>query len=192
LSAEGAAQMTRCVSVKIKGSPLSAELANRRAAIIGKWFERMLQMYPEATNGFLAQERDPFRNPIGHTLKEGLSALFDGLIKPVTVASLAPVLDGIVRIRAVQDFTAGQAVSFPFLLKQIVRAEFAPAAPQYLDELATLEAKIDELALLTFDIYMKCREQVFEIKANETRRGTFILERAHQKDRRITNQFNNK
>jgi hypothetical protein len=167
--------------VKFKELPLSAALANRRTAIITRWFERMLQMYPEATTGFLSQETDPFRNPLGQTLKEGLSALFDGLIQPVTVSSLAPVLDSIVRIRAVQDFTASQAVSFPFMLKQIIRMEFAHDALCYSDELAALEARIDELALLTFDLYMKCRERIFEIKANETKRGTFILERAHQK-----------
>jgi hypothetical protein len=171
--------------VKFKDLPLSEALANRRTAIITRWFERMLQMYPEATTGFLSQETDPFRNPLGHTLKEGLSSLFDGLIQPVTVSSLAPVLDSIVRIRAVQDFTAGQAVAFPFMLKQIIRMEFANDALRYSDDLAALDAKIDELALLAFELYMKCREQVFEIKANETKRGTFILERAQQKGIRV-------
>jgi hypothetical protein len=168
--------------VKFEDSPLLAELMNRRTAIVKRWFERMLQTYPESTTGFLSQERDPFRNPIGHTLKEGLAAMFDGLIQPADMASLAPVLDSIVRIRAVQDFTAGQAVSFPFMLKQIIRAEFAPDILRYSDELAALEARIDELALIAFDLYVKCREQVFEIKANETKRRTYILERAFQRD----------
>jgi hypothetical protein len=100
------------------------------------------------------------------------------------MASLAPVLDNIVRIRAIQDFTASQAVSFPFLLKQIIRAEFEPDALPYSEELAALEARIDELALLAFDLYVKCREQVFEIKANEIKRRAFILERAHPRDSR--------
>jgi hypothetical protein len=175
----------RRTAVKFEDSHLLAALANRRTAIVMRWFERMLQTYPEATTGFLSQERDPFRNPIGHALKEGLSTLFDGLIQSAAPASLAPVLDNIVRIRAVQDFTAGQAVSFPFQLKQIIRAELAPEALKYADELAALEARIDELVLLTFDLYVKCREQVFEVKANETKRRAFILERAHQRDSRI-------
>ena len=167
--------------MKIEVLPWSAALANRRNAVVKRWFERMLQSYPESTTGFLSQESDPFRNPVGHTLKEGLSALFDGLIQATEVTSLTPVLDSIVRIRAVQDFTASQAVSFPFLLKQILRAEFTDDASRYSDELAALEARIDELALLAFDLYMKCREQVFEIRANETKRRSFILERAQQR-----------
>jgi RsbT co-antagonist protein rsbRD N-terminal domain len=167
--------------VKIEVLPWSAALANRRNAVVKRWFERMLQSYPESMTGFLSHESDPFRNPVGHTLKEGLSALFDGLIQAPEVASLKPVLDGIVRVRAVQDFTASQAVSFPFLLKQILRAEFTDDSSRYSDELAALEARIDELALLAFDLYMECREQVFEIRANETKRRSFILERAHQR-----------
>ena len=93
--------------------PLSVALANRRNALIEKWLNRMLQAYPESATRFLAHEKDPFRNPIGNTLKHGLSELFDGLVRGAGVASLAPELESIVRIRAVQDFTAEQAVSFP-------------------------------------------------------------------------------
>jgi hypothetical protein len=156
-------------------------LENRRKAIVERWLERMLQTYPDSATRFLSQEKDPFRNPIGQTLKDGLSALFDGLIRGADVASLTSSLEDIVRIRAVQDFTPGQAVSFPFLLKQIIREEFEADASRYSKELAALEERIDATALLAFDCYMKCRERVFEVRANETRRSAFILERARQK-----------
>jgi hypothetical protein len=168
--------------VNVKGMPFSAALANHRSAVVKKWFERLLQTYPESTTRFLSQEKDSFRNPVGHTLHEGLSALFDGLIQPTDMASLTPVLDSIVRIRAVQDFTAGQALAFPFLLKQIIRAEFTADALRYSDELVAMEARIDELALLAFELFVKCREQVYGIKANEIKRRSFILERVHQKE----------
>ncbi len=166
--------------------PLSAALANRRGDIIQRWFERLIQTYPESTARFLSQEKDPFHNPVGHTLQQGLSTLFDGLIRSADVASLAPVLDSIVRIRAVQDFTAGQAIAFPFVLKQILRSEFAADSPRYFSEFAVLEARIDELALLAFDLFMKCREQICEIKVNEIKRRTFVPERAHQKAESIS------
>jgi hypothetical protein len=161
--------------------PLSTALAVHKDAIVKRWFERVLQTYPESTKKFLSEERDPFHNPVGHTLQEGLSGLFSGLIQSTDLASLTPVLDGIVRIRAVQDFTAGKAIAFLFLLKQIIRTEFAADVPRYSDELVALEARIDELALLAFDLFMRCREQVYEIKVNEIKRRSFILERAHQK-----------
>jgi hypothetical protein len=167
--------------VKSAGMSLSAALLNRRNRLVKQWFERLIQTYPESTTGFLSREKDPFRNPVGHTLQEGLSALFDGLLQSKEIVSLTPVLDGIVRMRAVQDFTAAEAMVFPFLLKQIIRTEFAADTPRYFDELAALETRIDELALLAFDIFMKCREQVYELKVNEIKRRAFVLERVHQK-----------
>ena len=161
---------------------LSAVLEDRRSAIVDKWFEQLLGTYPESTTRFLSQEKDPFQNPVGNNLREGLSDLFEGLVKPADLASLTPVLDGIVRIRAVQDFTASQALSFPFLLKQIIRTELASDVRRYSDELPALEARIDELALLAFDIFVKCREQLYELKVNEIKRRSFILERAHREE----------
>lgn len=161
-----------------KGLLFSASLANQRDSLVKKWFEGILETYPESTTKFLAHEKDPFRNPIGHTLKESLSALFNGLLQPEELASLTPVLDDIVKMRAVQDFTAGQAVSFPFLLKKILREECAAALSRSPDEFAALEARIDELVLLAFDSFVKYRERIFEIKFNEAKRSAFMLERA--------------
>jgi hypothetical protein len=172
----------RSAAVINESMPLSEALANHRGAIVKLWFERVLQTYPESTTKFLSREKDPIRNPVGHTLQKGLSDLFDGLIQAIDVDSLAPVLDGIVRIRAVQDFTAGQALAFPFLLKQILRTEFANDIPRYYEELTALEVRIDRLAILAFELFVKCREQVYEIKVNEIKRRSFILERAHQKE----------
>jgi hypothetical protein len=46
-----------------------------------------------------------------------------------------------------------------------------------------LEDRIDEMALLAFDVFMRCREQLYEVRANEARRRLSILERAHEKRR---------
>ena len=86
------------------------------------------------------------------------------------------------RIRAVQDVSASQALAFPFLLKRIIRAEFAADVRRYSGELEVLEARIDELALLAFDLFAKCREQLYELKFNEIKRRSFIMERAYRKE----------
>ena len=160
-----------------KGLPLSASLVNRRDSLVKKWLDGTVREYPETTTGFLIQEKDRFRNPIGYTLKESLSVLFDGLVQTKGTASLASVLDAIVRMRAVQDFSAGQAVSFLFLLKKILREECAVERSRCPEEFEDLEARIDELTLLAFDLYVKCREQMFEIKYNEAKRSMFLMDR---------------
>ena len=166
--------------MKSEGMPFSASLMSKKDNLVKKWFDGIVHAYPESTTRFLSREKDPFRNPIGHTLKESLSVLFDGLFQTKEMASLSAVLNDIVRMRAVQDFTAGQAVSFPFLLKRILREECAADLSRSPDAFAELEMRIDEMALLAFDLYMKCRERVYEIKYNEAKRSVFMLERAGQ------------
>lgn len=161
--------------------PLRDALAARKNAIIQAWLARTLQTYPEHTSRFLLQEKDPFRNPVGHTLKEAFPALFDQLVGGMDTATITPVLDGIVRIRAVQDFTASQAVAFLFLLKKVVREVLQGESQRRPDGggLAAMEGRIDEMALLAFDLFMKCRERIYEIKANEAKRQIYLLQRMH-------------
>ena len=147
-------------------------LAGKQSAVVQEWLERTLQSYPGQTVGFLRGEKDPFRNPVGHTLREGLGVLFDEILGEMDEARITADLDAILRIRAVEDHTASQAVAFLFLLKEVLR-EKSPAADS-----AMLENRIDRMALLAFDLYMKCREKIYEIKAEEAKRRVYVLERA--------------
>jgi len=104
-------------------APLTRALAARKDAIVAGWLSRTLESYPERNRRFLLQERDAFRNPAGHAFREALPALLDELLGAMDCARIEALLDGIVRIRAVQDFTAGQAVAFVFLLKKVIRDE---------------------------------------------------------------------
>jgi len=46
-------------------------------------------------------------------------------------------------------------------------------------QLLEFESKIDQLCLLAFDLYMDCKEKIYELSANETRNRTFrAFERA--------------
>jgi hypothetical protein len=76
-----------------------------------------------------------------------------------------------IRIRAIQNFTASEAVSFIFDLKKVVRKMLdREICDQNLtEELRAYEDLIDKLGLIAFDVYMKCREKIFEIKATEFR-----------------------
>ena len=159
-----------------EGAQRIALLTGRKDALVRKWLERTLRTYPESTIRFLSQEKDTFRNPVGQTLKEGLSALLDGLIHETDAGGMSAILDGIVRMRAVQDFSASQAVGFIFLLKQVIREETKTDAALYANEVAVLEARIDEMALLAFDIFMKVRQQICDMRVKEVRHMMSLLE----------------
>ena len=90
-------------------------------------------------------------------------------------------LDPIIRIRAVQNFTASQATGFILSLKKILRENLSKELrdSSLAAEFIAIEVKIDQLCLMAFDIYMQCREKIFQISANETRNRTFrAFERA--------------
>lgn len=136
-----------------------------------RWFQLILETYPAGTSRFLKQEKDRFTNPVGYTISQEIEALYDGLLQEMNSDKLAVCLDNIIRIRAVQDFPPSQTIAFIFLLKKAIREELASeiAENRVLEELLKFESRIDKLVLLAFDIYMKCREKVFEIRVNEAK-----------------------
>jgi hypothetical protein len=150
-------------------------LEQRKAAIVRKWFDLVILTYPTDTSNFLKTQKDPFANPVGQTVLRGLEALFDILLKGLDADTISSFLDPIIRIRAVQDFTPSKAVAFIFSLKQVIRdhltKELKDASTAL--ELLGLESTIDDLALIAFDIYMECREKIYELKANEEKARTF-------------------
>lgn len=146
-------------------------LSQKRAAILGRWFQLILETYPADTSRFLKKEKDRFINPVGYTISQEIEALYDELLQEMNSDKLAACLDNIIRIRAVQDFSPSQTVAFIFLLKKAIREELTSEIKEnrVFEELLEFEARIDKLVLLAFDIYMKCREKVFEIRLNETK-----------------------
>lgn len=154
-------------------------LARKQDAMCRLWLERILQGYAKSTSRFLAQEQDRFRNPVGYTLKENLPELYTALLLGRASDECKRALDAIIRVRAVQDFSASQAVSFIFHLKDIARQELAGEKRIDRDDsvLAAFERRIDALALLAFDLFVRCRERISEIKTNDVRRRAYVEQR---------------
>jgi hypothetical protein len=160
---------------------LNTLLAKRKTAIIKKWFAATIETYPSDTAKFLKSRKDPFANPVGRTISQGLEALFDQLLKEMDHEAVRSFLDPIIRIRAVQNFSPSQAISFIFFLKDAIRENLQTDdfQMQLFSELLAFESRIDELGLIAFNLYMSCREKIYELKANEMKNRTFrAFERA--------------
>ena len=156
---------------------LETFLSEKKPAVIEKWFNLILATYPADTSSFLKNQKDRFTNPVGHTIYQGIEKILEGVAKGVDLDKVSPFLDSILRVRAVQDFSPSQAVAFIFSLKDVIRQVLAEDKDLALscEELRTLDSRIDSLALACFDIFMKCREKLYEIRANELRNMTFRL-----------------
>jgi hypothetical protein len=146
-------------------------LSEESPAILKRWLQLILETYPADAQRFLKKQKDQFANPVGHTISRGTENIFKELIQGFDRERITPFLDSIIRIRAVQDFSPSQATFFIFQLKQAIREVLGKEIRenQLYDELLVFDAKIDELALLAFNVYMKCREKIYQLSANEAR-----------------------
>jgi hypothetical protein len=136
--------------------------------ILEQWFARTVEPYPGETLQFLASEKDQFRNPVGYALRENLAAIVQEFLGDMNPARVDSALQAIIRLRAVQNLTATQGVGFVFMLRSIV-TEFAPGLDTVL-----VNKRIDQFALIAFEEYVRCREQLSEIRVNESRRAMAI------------------
>jgi hypothetical protein len=138
-------------------------LENNRAKIITLWFDATIRTYPEDTARMFARVKDRFDNPVGSLTLQSLEDTFSCLLGPLDPQAAESALDPVMRIRAIQSFTPAHAVGFVFELKTIVKEVLGRG----LDD--TLDRKIDQIGLSAFNRYMKCREEIFLLKANEAK-----------------------
>jgi hypothetical protein len=150
-------------------------LTEKKKIIVQRWTDLVLDSYgsPE----FLKKQKNQFANPIGSTISTGLQVIYAILAEGNELGLACKPLEDIVKIRAVQDFTPSQSISFVYLLKTIVRQELAKDKKSSVgqESLAELDNRIDQVALMAFDFYMDCRERLHQIRVNEVLSGRHAL-----------------
>jgi len=152
-------------------------LKEKRPNILKRWINLILDTYPAESARFFRSQKNRFANPVGSIVAKGAEDLFDEILQENNPDKISTFLDNIIRVRATQDFTPSQAVSFIFLLKKVLREELDKEIQEndIDDELLAIESRIDDVALLAFDIFVKCREKIFELKAMELNNQTYTL-----------------
>jgi len=153
---------------------ISLLLSEKKHEILKKWFDLIVETYPQDTSNFLKTQKNRFTNPVGYTISEGIDVVLEELSGGMDFARVSRYLDNIIRIRAIQDFTPSQAVSFIFLLKKVVREELAEEIHelQLFDELLMVESRIDQMAYVSFDLFMANREKMYKLRASELKNRT--------------------
>jgi hypothetical protein len=156
---------------------LRTVLTEHRSAILERWRAKVLGSYPKEAARFFLSEKDAFRNPVGQSLLRGTQVIYDGVALGQETGAVMGALESIVRLRAVQEMSASEAVGFVFSLKRAVREHLREQAAEASSwrELVVLDEKLDALASAAFDLYGQCRESVFRIRVDELRRGAAML-----------------
>ena len=148
---------------------LEEMLLENENAILKRWFDLILETYPTDTAALMRKDRNQFTNPVGATIWQEIEVLYKGLLEGKNSEGFSASLNSILKIRSVQDFSPSNAVGFIFLLKkamvETLKSEIQKETIQ--KEWLKFQSKIDELALLAFDLYMDCREKIYEIRVKK-------------------------
>ena len=112
---------------------LGEQLQKHQQAIVARWLDDALATYPHDASVAFKKQQDPFANPVGHSLRVATRSVFAALLDGTDDDEIGKLLHEVVKIRAVQQFSASQAVEFVFRLKEAVRAGLGKAArdPRY-------------------------------------------------------------
>ena len=150
-------------------------LKKKEKKIIDIWVERTLDSY--LSSDFFKQSRNQFDNPVGANIRAGLTGIFQLLLAEAEQQDFAEPLDQVIRIRAVQEFTPAQAVAPLFELKWVVKQVLSADenCRLLLSELAPFDREVDRLVLLAFDMYMNCRDRLYQARIRELKSGSYIL-----------------
>ena len=135
------------------------------AIVEERWLAAAAAVYGGLIGKHAVTESDPFRNPIGHTLRRSLGALAREFFGPMDEAAIDAAFGEIMALRSIQDLSLERAVGFVFRLRGIAREE----VPQM--DAAEAEARIDRLALSAFAQYLACRERLAALRLNEQLRA---------------------
>jgi hypothetical protein len=137
-------------------------LTAKRGEILQRWLDRILEDYPPHTQTFFRENKNPYSNPVGFTLRKGMEGIIDQILRPLTVEEARAILEPVMKVRAVENLPALQAGKFIHPLREIVselvkeeKKKDLPG-PEWLD----LNSRISQLALLAMNLYSECREKV--------------------------------
>ena len=132
--------------------------------LLDSWFRATINTYPAESARILGKKSDRFDNPIGAITRETLEDVLNLVTENFSREGLEKALDPVIRIRAVQAFDPANAVSFVFALKEIGESIIEKA------DIIKFYRLVDEIGLAAFNRYMKCREDIFLLKATESKR----------------------
>lgn len=158
---------------------LAGILTGREDAIAERWTELVFGTYPRETTRLLGGEHDPFANPVGQMCRDAAKPLIRALSEDRINQECLDSLGTLMRLRSVQDLTASQAVSIIPLLRTAVLEEGGKSLDY--GALFDLVGRVERLTMIAFDVFVGCREKIFEVRALEAGRlQASLLRRAEQ------------
>ena len=154
---------------------LKEALHNKRHEIVDQWVDYTLSTYESSS--FFKKEKDPFANPVGGTIRTALKKLFTLLPQGGDASTYSEPLSKVMHLRSVQEFSPSQAVAPLNAVKHITREMLSSdeETKHLVHELYDFEFAVDLAMLAAFDLYMECREKIYQVRIDEIKSGSHIL-----------------
>lgn len=146
----------------------------KKQSLAKKWFSVIIDTYSADSKAFFINNKDPFANPVGNTIKWNIDQLtYEVLLATFNRDNIKDALEPIIRIRAVQEFSASRALAFIFAFKNIFRKETSAllntvGGRSYIE---LVESNIDDTMLEAIDIYASCRHKLYTLRINESKKN---------------------
>jgi hypothetical protein len=160
-------------------------LRDQRDRLVAEWLARVAACDPDPSSRLLKGHHDRFRNPIWYAYDQALPVVFEELIGDMDRARIASVLDPVMHIRTVEALSPTEATSFILLLKDVVqdalRGEGGDATG--VEAWRAFGSRVDEVALVAFELFVACQEKLQRIKASEAARRAQLAERIAAADK---------
>lgn len=152
-------------------------LIEKKGPILNKWIDLVLASYPADASKIFKKQKDRFANPVGYNVSHCLTELYAALVDKTDLETVVPVLEELVKVRAVQTFSPSDAISFVYIFKQVIKEQCDKEGIDSLDlkEWFEFESRIDVVAYTVFDLYMASRERLYQIRINELKSGKHII-----------------
>ncbi len=141
----------------------------KRTIILQRWLDRVLEAYPPDTKRFFRENKNPYSNPVGFTLRKGMEGIMAQVLQPFSEKDARAILEPVMKVRAVEDLPACRGMDFipPLreVLSEIVREENRKDILGH--EWLELNSRVSRLALLGMTLYSECREKVNQLRIKE-------------------------
>ena len=164
---------------QIRLMTLNDLLSEKRAIILQRWFDRILEDYPLESQAFFRENKSPYSNPIGFALRRGMEGVIDYLLRPATVEEARAILEPVMKVRAVENLPPFQGGKFFLPLREIFGEIMKEAKTKDLPgrEWLDLNSQISQLALLGMNLYSECREKVNQLRITEGEKRARLQDR---------------
>jgi len=162
--------------VKIGAIPMESDiykiLKNKQQSILSRWVPAVLGHDNQNQQFTRTREKDRFSDPLGYEIAVGTEGILHWLLHNDPDMDVTKPLEAICRIKAVQDSRPSESLHFLFDLKTIIRECLKEERDinQYTEEIWEIDRRIDEMALLAFDLFNACRHQIYRLQTEEIKR----------------------